>query len=114
MQGFAYKRYMKACSSHIEGAVKLDLNAMRHEYWRSLTLMDAFGTMHAWAVSSAVRASGLHPEGRVFKSRTAHHSSSTPAFTALATCWSANLRAFCSLTSSREPRMFCAATQAEY
>src|SRR6185437_8267114 len=74
MQGFAYKRYMKACSSHIEGAVKLDLNAMRHEYWRSLTLMDAFGTMHAWAVSSAVRASGLHPEGRVFKSRTAHHS----------------------------------------
>jgi hypothetical protein len=25
------------------------------------------------AVSSAVRASGLHPEGRVFKSRTAHH-----------------------------------------
>ena len=29
----------------------------------------------AGAVSSAVRASGLHPEGRVFKSRTAHQTS---------------------------------------
>ena len=28
---------------------------------------------HSGAVSSAVRASGLHPEGRVFKSLTAHH-----------------------------------------
>ena len=27
----------------------------------------------AWAVSSAVRASGLHPEGPAFKSLTAHH-----------------------------------------
>ena len=31
------------------------------------------------AVSSAVRASGLHPEGRVFKSRTAHHLRTIPS-----------------------------------
>jgi hypothetical protein len=45
-------------------------------YRAALTLRDAYGTMiHVGALSSAVRAFGLHPKGRPFKSDSAHHKS---------------------------------------
>ena len=52
-----------------------------HQRFVSLSLTEGsesrkllqFHVKQVRAVSSAVRASGLHPEGRVFKSRTAHH-----------------------------------------
>src|SRR5713101_9470316 len=45
----------------------------------ALTLQAASCTMNwVWAISSAVRAFGLHPKGRPFKSDSAHHSDASP------------------------------------
>jgi hypothetical protein len=45
----------------------------------SLTVFEASGTMkRVRALSSAVRAFGLHPKGRPFKSDSAHHPCATP------------------------------------
>ena len=73
---------MESLAKYHEAAKKGRLNGpivREHRQWAKNDLKSPTGKSpnrlqcNTWAVSSAVRASGLHPEGPAFKSLTAHH-----------------------------------------
>src|SRR5260370_40910400 len=70
---------MPPCNLDIAGNCWGRSPARTRAFARALTLLAASCTMN-WvrALSSAVRAFGLHPKGRPFKSDSAHHCDASP------------------------------------